>query len=185
MNGTTNPWLIATLILLVTTTTGIGVSFYFYQSYTSTDNLYRDTLETVNELNEAYQNLSSALQDISDNLTTTTQKLQDVSYNPKLLIKYENGTEVWYNHTRIPIGWTLFNATLKITDGNMEYQQFAFGVFITSIHGVTQNHPNFWLWYLWNSTAHSWTFGPIGADAYRLKSGDAVAWYLTDGSATP
>ena len=166
MNGNTNPWLVVALILFVTTTTGIGVSIHFYQNYTNTDTLYRDALDTVNELNEAYQNVSSAL--------------LDVSYTPKFLIKYENDTEVWYNHTYIPIGWTLFNATAKITDGNVAYLQSSYGIFVTSINGVTQYNQYFWLWYLWNNTSHSWSLGPVGADVYRLRSGEIIAWYLTD-----
>jgi len=177
MSKISNIWFSATLILIITTVIGLGTTLHFYQSYVNADKQYEDSLKTINDLTET-------LQEISNNLTTTAQNLQEVSFTPKILIKYNNGTKEWHNQTFIPIGWSLFNATDKITNGNIEYGQ-TFGIFITSINGVKQDPPDYWLWYLWDDNSTSWTFGPIGAGAYRLKSEDIVAWYLSDGSSPP
>jgi hypothetical protein len=143
---------------------GFSLAFYYFQSFAQADALQKDAFNTINEL---------------------TDKLKDVATTPRVLVKYRNGTEDWYNQTHIPIGWSLFNATLKITDGDVDYQQYPFGVFITAINGVAQEATTFWLWYQWNATSNGWEFGPVGADAYRVRSGDVLAWYLTDGSTTP
>lgn len=163
MSKTSNPWFSATLILIIATIIGLGTTLHYYQNFVNADNQYKDSLKTINKLN---------------------QILLDIS--PKIMVKYSNGTEVWYgNLTILPIGWSLFNATHNITNGRIEYQQFAFGTFITSINGVEQSQNNFWLWYIWDANSTSWTFGPTGAEAYRLKSEDIVAWYLSDGSSPP
>jgi hypothetical protein len=173
-----NPWFSATLILIITTVIGLGTTLHFYQSYTNADQLYENSLKTINDL-------TVTLQEISNNLTTTAQKLQEVSFTPKILIKYNNGTKEWHNQTFIPIGWSLFNATQKITNGNIEYQQYSFGKFITSINGVKGDLTIFWALYIWNVNSTSWTSSLVGAEAYRLKSEDIVAWYLSDGSSPP
>jgi hypothetical protein len=71
----------------------------------------------------------------------TLSSLNDISYKVNILIKYSNGTKTWHNQTIIPIGWSLFNATLKVTGGKVEGSWSSFGVFVTSINGVSGTGP--------------------------------------------
>ncbi|MGD0329412.1 MAG: DUF4430 domain-containing protein [Nitrososphaeria archaeon] len=104
-------------------------------------------------------------------------KLGVVSYTVNILLD-NNGTKTWYNQTLIPIGWSLYNATVKVTNGNVNYSSVYGPSFITAINGVSSTVSYYWIWWVWNSASHSWTLGSVGADAYSLKNNDIVAWYF-------
>ncbi|MFQ6075172.1 MAG: DUF4430 domain-containing protein [Candidatus Bathyarchaeia archaeon] len=150
-------WFIISLLLLSTLVVSSGVALYYYQGYVNMERKYRDVVTS----------------------------LEDVSYNVDILVKYDNGTGHWYNNTLIPIGWSLFNATLKITGGDVNYSIFFGSPFITAINGVMSHGSHFWLWYLWNSTSGVWRLAETGAGDYILRDGDVVAWYLVNASIYP
>jgi len=91
-----------------------------------------------------------------------------------MLIDYGNGTRLWYNNTRIPVGATLFNATKMIAE--IEYEKYEWGIFITAINTVRGDQSHFWLWHIWDSAKKQWEPGPVGADAFILRDGDTVSW---------
>jgi len=152
-----NVWFLVSLCLLVAVVINASITVYYYQGYVNMEKRYKDI----------------------------TIKLADVSYNVNMLVKYDNGTKVWYNQSLVPIGWSLFNATLKVTGGRAEYAIFFGSPFITKINGVKGSGPYAWMWYLWNATSATWKLGEAGADAYILRDGDVVAWYLVDTSKYP
>jgi hypothetical protein len=86
----------------------------------------------------------------------------------------------WYNETRIPIGWSFYNATNKITNGNVEGIWSEFGVFVTAINGVEGSGPQYWIWFTWDEATKQWTSGATGTDVHILRQNEIVAWYLTD-----
>jgi len=94
-----------------------------------------------------------------------------------ILIDYGNGTKTWYNSTRVPLGASLFNATEIVV--SLEYTKYEWGVFMTSLNGLSADQGHGWLWYVWNPAKGEWDFGPVGADQFILKSGDTVSWVYT------
>ncbi|MCW4039232.1 MAG: hypothetical protein NWE83_00605 [Candidatus Bathyarchaeota archaeon] len=111
---------------------------------------------------------------------TTLTSLQDLSYTVNVLIKSGADQMEWYNDTRIPIGWSFYNATDKITNGNVEGIWSEFGVFVTAINGVEGNGPQYWIWFTWDEATKQWTSGATGTDVHILRQNEIVAWYLTD-----
>ncbi len=145
------------MILLAVVVLSSAVTLYYYQGYVTLAKEYSDTVT----------------------------RLKDISYNVNILIKYGNGTKAWHNRTFVPIGWALFNATLKVTNGMVDYTTLFGSPFITAINGVKGGGSRFWMWYVWNSTSATWQLGEVGADQHILRDGETVAWYLVDTSTYP
>ena len=137
------------IVFLLVSIIAIATTIYYHQEYVTMDRQYDEELA----------------------------KLGVVSYTVNILLD-NNGTETWYNQTLIPIGWSLFNATVKVTNGNVNYTSSSTGLFITAITGVSNTGSYYWMWWIWNSASHSWTLGAVGADAYTLNNNDTVAWYF-------
>ena len=144
-----NIWFTLSLILSSALILTTTLTVYFYTSYREAEKRYANTLST----------------------------LSAVTYPVKILIKYDNGTKIWYNQTLIPIGWSLLQATNKTTEGKVVGEKFSFGMFVTSINGVPGKGPVYWIAYSWNGS--KWDLLNIGSDQFILKQGEIVAWYLT------
>jgi len=138
------------LVLASTTVLVSGLAIYYYTSYVVLEKRYDDTVSTLNA----------------------------ATYVVKILVKYDNGTKVWYNQTRIPIGWSLLQATNRTTGWKVLGQKFAFGTFVISINGVPGKGPAYWIAYSWDG--RKWTSINVGSDQYLLREGEIVAWYLTE-----
>ena len=149
-------YLFIALALLVWGLLASLVAGYYYQEYVTMDRQYDEELA----------------------------KLGVVSYTVNILLD-NNGTKTWYNQTIIPIGWSLYNATVKVTNGNVSYSPVYGPSFITAINGVSETGSYYWMWWVWNSASHSWTLGPVGANAYTLNNNDTVAWYFENTNTTP
>jgi len=124
---------------------------------------------------DKYQRLSQDLK----------QKLGEVSIGVNIAIDYGNGTRAWFNETVLPIGATVFNATVKVANPEPDPQ---YGEsFITAINGVRQNQNDniYWIWWIWDETQHKWTPGPIANNEYILSDGQNVIWYLENTSSWP
>ncbi|MGQ9479492.1 MAG: hypothetical protein ACUVQ0_05730 [Thermoproteota archaeon] len=126
--------------------------------------------------------LKARLEEQEEALRTLGEKIRQITYRVDLLIKYGNGSREWFNNTLVPVGWSLFNTTLNLTGGNVDYDTYPFGVFITGIKGVKQSGTRYWLWYRWDSENVEWVLGETGADTYLIKDGDILAWYFADTS---
>jgi len=118
-------------------------------------------------------------------LDTLMKEVESVTLRASLLVKYGNGTKQWFNNTIIPIGWTLFNLTIYDLKGNVNYEEYPFGIVVTSINGVSQHESYYWLWYRWDLEKRDWVPGETGPDACLLQNGDVLAWYLADTSKYP
>ena len=109
----------------------------------------------------------------------TFEELKSLAINANVLLDYGNGTLNWHNQTVIA-GSTAFEALLGVTK-KVEYETGAYGVFVSSIEGVsnvveTPTSGRAWLWYWWNATSSKWTDLLKASDAYILKSDDSIAW---------
>jgi len=109
----------------------------------------------------------------------TFEELKSLAINVNALLDYGNGTMSWHNQTVIA-GSTTFEALLAVTK-RVEYKTSAYGVFVSSIDGVsnvveTLTSGRAWLWYWWNATSSKWTDMLKAADAYILKPSDSIAW---------
>jgi len=129
--------------------------------------------------------LRRQLDTLMQEMETLTRSVETITLRVSLLVKYDNGTGVWFNNTLIPVGWNLFNLTLYALGGRVDYQAYPFGVFVTGINGVNQYGSHYWFWYRWDPEARDWTLGETGADSYILKRDDVLAWYLADTSSWP
>jgi hypothetical protein len=147
-----NKWFTIALVLAAVASLTSATTFYSYANWQLTEERYQTTLTS----------------------------LEDLSYTVNVLIKTRDDHEEWYNQTRIPIGWSFYNTTEKITNGNVEGIWSEFGVFVTSINGVEGNGPKYWIWFIWDETGKQWTSGATGSDAYIMRQNETVAWYLTD-----
>ena len=152
MSKAQNRWFAISLFLIATTILASSVAIFYYTQYGYANNMYQETLS----------------------------ELRSSTYTINMAIKFCNGTQIWHNNTIIPIGWSLFNSTQKVTDGNLNYTIFYGSPFITSILGVKAEGTHAWLWWAWNSTTGSWQLGEVGSAQYVLKDKSIVIWYLED-----
>ncbi|MEM1557022.1 MAG: hypothetical protein QXR44_00775 [Thermoproteota archaeon] len=130
-------------------------------------------------------NLKMQLNDREKAYSELLKSIEGITNSVNILIKYDNGTKTWFNNTRIPVGWSLFNATIHLTNGRVDYQTYPFGVFIMGINGASSHDAYYWIWYRWNPVEKDWVMGETGCESYFLKDGDVLAWYLVDTSSWP
>lgn len=134
--------------------------------------------------------LYTRLGDSEQRYQDTVKSLDGVTYSINLQMNYGNGTKVWLNNTRIPIGFNLLNETLLVTNGRMKttyYPQYQ-AYYINSINGVGGDpaKPS-WAWITWhyNEQTGKWETYEAGADRVYPKNGDIIAWYYEDTSNYP
>jgi hypothetical protein len=152
-----NPWFALSLFLVATTVIASSTTVYYYTQYSYANNRYQETLS----------------------------KLRSSTYTVNISIKFNSTTWIWYNNTIVPIGWSLFNATQMVTEGNMNYSIFYGAPFVTSILGVKSQGLYSWLWWSWNSTKGEWQMGEVGSSDFVLKEGSTVVWFLVDTATWP
>jgi len=150
MNTSKNVWFTLALVLACATVIASAMTVYYYMSYSTSEKRYADTLAALDSL----------------------------TYTVRILVKYGNGSTLWYNQTRIPIGWSFLQATNKTTGGKVLGQRYSIGTFVTSINGAPGNGPKYWIAYSWNGK--NWVPLEILPELYTLRQGEIVAWYLTD-----
>lgn len=175
-----NIWFFVSICLIVITAINASLTIYYYGRTVNDEKQYNDITGKYNDLVTKYNDIIVKYNDLAVKYNESTMKLKDVAYNVDILIKYENGTKVWYNQTTIPIGWSLFNATLKITNGNVIYSTAFGSPYITTINGVKSIGSFAWIWYTWNSSSAKWTVGATGSNEYILRDKDVAAWYLAN-----
>ncbi len=118
--------------------------------------------------------------------------LDALSYSIDLMINYGNGTRMWHNFSRIPIGFSLYNATMLITKGNMEatyYPQLQSHL-VNVINGVGKDEDLdriSWSWIIWhyNEKLSKWVTYEVAADMVYPRNGDKIAWCYQDTSNYP
>ena len=145
--GGRNPW---------TWTTGILLCIAVALSYIAVDQYNR--AETYRQRYEA-----------------TLEELKGLTITVDILIDYGNGTAIWLNDTRIPLGANLLMATEMVA--SVDYIEGEYGAFVTAINGVGGEPNRYWLWFYLKDGC--WEMGPVACDAWNLQDGDVVAWRYT------
>lgn len=142
-----------TLILVLGLTSGLIlttlIAAYYYWLYLQAETAYQDLLRT----------------------------LRGVRYSANVLFDFGNSTHVWFNDTRVPIGWNLFNLTLYLTQGRVTavyYSQYQ-SHFVTGIEGVQNTQNKFWFLWVYETTT-AWRLSPVGADQLTISDGSIYAW---------
>ena len=97
-----------------------------------------------------------------------------------LCIDYGNGTVIWFNATSMPVGSSLFDLVQK--EAIVNYHYYATmepgHILVTSINGLEQNYATsqYWFWYYWDAETGKWVHGPVGCDAWKLKTNGIYKW---------
>lgn len=108
-------------------------------------------------------------------LGLSISKASTLSVN--IALDYENGTTEWFNETKVPAGYTLFELTQEIATIKYSYYNYTGPghVFVDSINDK-KNDASYWFWYYWNDSNKSWVLGPVGCDAWLLQNGGIYEW---------
>lgn len=157
-------WKLLTLIVTGILSISLMLNLYFYSEFSNSEVKYKNIIED----------------------------LDDISYRIDFLINYGNGTKIWINNSRIPVGFSLFNITVKLTEGNIKadyYPQYE-SHFINSINGVgVNNNPEkqSWAWIAWyfNNNSFDWELYDKSSDIIYPVNSDIIAWYFQDTSNYP
>jgi len=114
------------------------------------------------------------------NVNSTYAKLRERIIHIDIAIDYGNGTLEWHNHTLLPKGSTVLKALL-IVASEVVYKRGKWGVYITSINGVSErilskSEGYSWMWYIYDGSKGEWILGPVAADKYELPDGAIIKW---------
>ncbi len=173
-----NGWKWAFLGVLCWALISTGFLGYYYKSYRNTANLYVQTqskldqaLSDLAELQSLYNQVLSNLEETESLYNQTLSELEKYTVLVNICIDYGNGTVVWYNDTRVPLGATLFNATSEVAVLNYTVWNLpGYGypddkaIFIDAINGVWNDYQanKYWQWYYWDGS--QWVLGPVGCN---------------------
>ncbi len=122
--------------------------------------------------------------------TSLLKEVEGLTYRVNILIDYGDGRRVWYNNTLVPIGWSFYNATLKIARVKATYYPQYDSYFVDAINGVGENKPPekaswYWIAWWWDKETRTVKLFEVGSDKYLLKKDDVVAWVFEDTSTWP
>ncbi|RLE88284.1 MAG: hypothetical protein DRJ96_00710 [Thermoprotei archaeon] len=114
------------------------------------------------------------------NVNSTLAELRKRVIWVDVVIDYGNGTLEWHNYTLLPRGSTVFKALLFVAS-NVEYKHGKWGVYVTSINGVSEkimskSEGYSWMWYIYERDKGEWALGPVAADKYELPDGAIIKW---------
>jgi hypothetical protein len=148
--------------------------------FNATLSLLTAAVGNLNTSTPAYGNASLAL----SSLWAAYQRLADYSgrkalvYGVHILVNFGNGTQRWYNDTRIQPGWNGYVATLVVLGGEVQavwYPQYGEHL-VTGLGGASQSSST--SWFFWEFGGSGWSLAPTGADGLQMDNGTTVAWTL-------
>jgi hypothetical protein len=116
-------------------------------------------------------------QQTNQSFENVLRTVKGITYSTSVLFDFGNGSKVWFNNTRVPIGWNLYNATIYLTHGRLNatyYSQYG-EHFVTGIEGIQNNQAKSWLIWTYNSTS-SWQQAQVGADQLGIYNSSVYAW---------
>ncbi len=90
-------------------------------------------------------------------------------------LKVLNGDDVLFSSiSQYVPGTNAFEVVKEMLDNNLEYQEYDFGVFITSILGVTPNSTHFWSLYIDGENASQ------GISSYNISNNILIEFKLEE-----
>lgn len=144
--------------------------------YNETFSLLVNTLAVVNTSLPIYQQASSELSQLW-NQYLSLKPASSSLYTADILINFGNGTQHWYNNTKVQPGWNMYTETVVLSHGDLQaqwYPQYQ-EHFISGIDGVSNSNSTYWFLWTYNSTA-SWQVAQVGADELPIYNGSVFAW---------
>ena len=57
---------------------------------------------------------------------------------------------------------------------NLELVNYTFGVYVVGVNGYTEQFPNYWSFYYYDSSTEFWVYSQIGVDNYYLEDGNKI-----------
>lgn len=147
--------------------------------YQAVDQKGNVTREEFGELLSEYYELFNALsiRELSGLVT------EAVTLTVSVCIECENKAIEWHNKTSMPAGSTLFQLTQEIATINYTYypETKPGHIRLTSINDMEENSTSpwegwSWIWCYWDNEEQEWIPGPVGCDAWMLKTGGIYKW---------
>ena len=104
------------------------------------------------------------------------------SINIDLIINFGNGTVLYFNHTSVPNGFSMYNSTQYIIgEDNIDstyYSEFN-AYFVNSIFNTASNSNHAWAAWKYEECC-KWQVLDVGSNLYILKNKQTIAWYYQD-----
>ncbi|MBH59373.1 MAG: hypothetical protein CMO19_03010 [Thaumarchaeota archaeon] len=117
---------------------------------------------------------------LDQNYQAIQENIDNVSINIDFIVDFGNGTIIYFNQTRVPVGFTMYDSTeFIIGEENVDstyYSDFN-AYFVNSLLG-TGNNPEY-AWSAWHYQ-QDWELLEIGSNLFIPKDGQTIAWYYQD-----
>ena len=117
---------------------------------------------------------------LDQNYQAIQENIDNVSINIDFIVDFGNGTIIYFNQTRVPVGFSMYDSTAFIIgEENIDsiyYSDFN-AYFVNSLLG-TGNNPDY-AWSAWQYQ-QDWELLEIGSNLFIPKDGQTIAWYYQD-----
>ena len=117
---------------------------------------------------------------LDQNYQAIQENIDDVSINIDFIVDFGNGTILYFNQTRIPVGFSMYDSTkFIIGEDNVDstyYSDFD-SYFVNSLLGTGNNA--IYAWSAWHYQ-QDWELLEVGTNLYIPKNGQTIAWYYQD-----
>ena len=117
---------------------------------------------------------------LDQNYQAIQENIDNVSINIDFIVDFGNGTIIYFNQTRVPVGFSMYDSTeFIIGEENIDsiyYSDFN-AYFVNSLLG-TGNNPDY-AWSAWQYQ-QDWKLLEIGSNLFIPKDGQTIAWYYQD-----
>jgi hypothetical protein len=170
---------------LVTATSQYDKLASNYNSALSLDNktlgLLVGTIAVVNTSLPIYEQASGELSHLWSQYLSLKPARSSL-YSADILVDFGNGTRHWYNNTQVQPGWSLFTATVVLTNGDLQAPLYyvtgsGWEHFVSEIEGVANSNSNNEYWWVWTyDRTGGWTTASVGADLLPVYNGSVFAW---------
>ena len=117
---------------------------------------------------------------LDQNHQAIQENIDNVSINIDFIVDFGNGTIIYFNQTRVPVGFSMYNSTeFIIGEENVDsiyYSDFN-SYFVNSLLGTGNNRD--YAWSAWQYQ-QDWELLEIGSNLFIPKDGQTIAWYYQD-----
>jgi len=115
-------------------------------------------------------------------LEDTLKTMQNLILKVNILINYGNGTKEWHNNTLVPVGATVFNATLVVAE--VDSTPWGEYILINSINEVQGTLDTGWIWWIWDPPNSQWKPTLEASNKHVLLDGDTICWNYQNWAST-
>lgn len=115
-------------------------------------------------------------------LENTLKTMQSLVLKVNVLINYGNETKEWHNATLVPVGATVFNATVAVAE--VDYTMYGEDAMINSINGVQYTQDAGWIWWIWDPSTSQWKPTLEATNKHILTDGETIGWNYQNWTST-